>query len=99
MKKRQVLLKPAATAAYATLSKADRAKIDKVLDWLKYPVKQRPHRLLVYRSKEIPKTFIVRATPDLRLAYHKDNLETVVVDDIFRRRFLVRTSPVHGGMS
>lgn len=99
MKKRQVLLKPAATAAYATLSKEDRKKIDKVLDWLKYPVKKRPYRLPVYRSKEIPKTFIVRATLDLRLAYHKDNLETVVIDDIFRRRFLVRISPNHGGKS
>jgi hypothetical protein len=89
MKKRQVLLKPAAAAAYAALPKSERGKIDKVVDWLKYPVKERPYRLPVYRSKQIPGTFIVRPTLDLRLAYHKDNPATVVVDDIFRRRFVV----------
>ena len=79
---------------YATLTKSEQGKIDKVVDWLKYSVKGRPYTLPVYRSRQIPGKFIVRPNRDLRLVYHTENRATVVVvDDIFRRPFVVALSP------
>ena len=82
MKTREILLRPAAMAAYSVLTPMDRKRVDRVVDWLKYRVSDRPFKLLVFKSRDVAGRLIVRASSQLRIVYHKSDKKTVVVDDI-----------------
>lgn len=95
MKTRTVLLKPAAAVALSSTAPSERQRLARVIEWLKYPVTDRPHKIPIHKSTAVGQ-FIVRATHDLRVLYHKQGTRTIIVDDIVRRasfdKFLRRTA-------
>ncbi len=83
--KRDIEIKPAARAAYFSLSDEERRKLKRALQLLAYPPAERPEKLGVFKSRKLPKHFVVRVTPVLRIVYHRPERTRVVIDDIYSR--------------
>lgn len=83
--KRDVEVRTAFAAAYFSLPRAEQAKVERILELLKFSPAERPAKLSVFKSTRLPGHFIVRATKDLRVIYHRPEPTRVVVKDMYRR--------------
>jgi hypothetical protein len=83
--KRNVQTRPAFAAGYSSLSRAEKIKVERVLNLLSYRPSDRPSKLSIFKSKRLPGHFIVRVTRTLRLIYQRPNPFQVVVKDLYRR--------------